>query len=160
MSNAVVLRAILHQARENHKGSSFPENLSEITSRKGNTKKFLALKRRDSHLSLSKESGGALHQNVDKWEDLNTFISALESVETWIFSGIVESIWLQVFNLSFYNLLSFQFFFSFLGYNVLLNTFLNSGLMYRALYSYYVQENVIVYIYELIWFHVIPFSRF
>lgn len=97
MSNVVILRAILSQARENHELPPFSGNSSETTIRKGNTKKFLALKWRDTHSSINKESGGDLHQNVDKWEDLNTFMSALESVETWIFSCIVESIWLQVF---------------------------------------------------------------
>ncbi|KAL8097644.1 uncharacterized protein LOC141684682 isoform X2 [Apium graveolens] len=96
MSNVVILRAILSQARENHELSPLSGNLSETTIRKSNTKKFLALKWRDSHSSISKESGGALHQNAEKWEDLNTFMSALESVETWIFSCIVESIWLQI----------------------------------------------------------------
>lgn len=96
MSNVVVLRALLNQARENHELPPFSGNSSETTIRKGHTKKFLALKWRDSHSSISKKSGGALHQNVDEWEDLNTFISALESVETWIFSCIVESIWLQI----------------------------------------------------------------
>ncbi|KAK1359395.1 C2 NT-type domain-containing protein [Heracleum sosnowskyi] len=96
MSNVVVLRAILSQASENHKLPPFSGNSSETTIRKGNTKKFLALKSKDSHSSISKESSGALHQNVDKWEGLNTFMAALESVETWIFSCIVESIWLQI----------------------------------------------------------------
>nr|XP_017257941.1 PREDICTED: uncharacterized protein LOC108227352 isoform X2 [Daucus carota subsp. sativus]XP_017257947.1 PREDICTED: uncharacterized protein LOC108227357 isoform X2 [Daucus carota subsp. sativus] len=96
MSNAVVLRAILSQARENHILSPFSGNLSESTSRKGSNKKYLALKWKDSHSSLCKESVDDLHLNVDKWEDLKTFTSALESVETWIFSRIVELIWFEI----------------------------------------------------------------
>ena len=96
MSNAVVLRAILSQARENHILSPFSGNISEDTSRKGNNKKYLSLKWKDSHSSSCKESGDDLHLNVDKWEDLKTFTSALESVETWIFSRIVELIWFEV----------------------------------------------------------------
>lgn len=30
------------------------------------------------------------------WEDPNTFIAALEKIETWIFSRLVESVWWQV----------------------------------------------------------------
>jgi len=37
------------------------------------------------------ENGGIGH-----WDDPNVFTSALEKVEAWIFSRIVESIWWQV----------------------------------------------------------------
>lgn len=32
----------------------------------------------------------------DDWENLQTFIVALEKLEAWIFSRIVESVWWQV----------------------------------------------------------------
>lgn len=35
-------------------------------------------------------------QVVDDWQEAGTFITALEKVESWIFSRIVESIWWQV----------------------------------------------------------------
>lgn len=101
MSNSVVLRAILSQAFDNQKFSlSGGHPCEATTSQKGKNEKLSALKWRDSYSSFSKETGGALHQTVDKWEDFNTFTSALESIETWIFSRIVESIWWQVANLS------------------------------------------------------------
>lgn len=33
---------------------------------------------------------------IDDWEETRSFTSALEKVESWIFSRIVESIWWQV----------------------------------------------------------------
>ncbi|XP_020204294.1 early endosome antigen 1 [Cajanus cajan] len=44
-------------------------------------------------------TGNTLHEeekdNTDSWEDPKTFIVALEKVEAWIFSRIVESVWWQ-----------------------------------------------------------------
>lgn len=36
------------------------------------------------------------YEGFGNWDDPHVFISALEKVETWIFSRIVESIWWQV----------------------------------------------------------------
>lgn len=97
LSNSVVLRAILSQAFDNQTLSlSGGHPCEATTSQRGKIEKLSALRWRDSYSSLSKETGGALHQNVDKWEDFNTFTSALQSIETWIFSRIVESIWWQI----------------------------------------------------------------
>lgn len=35
-------------------------------------------------------------QFVDDWQETGTFVAALEKVESWIFSRIVESVWWQV----------------------------------------------------------------
>ena len=35
-------------------------------------------------------------KNFHNWEDPHTFLIALEKVEAWIFSRIVESVWWQV----------------------------------------------------------------
>lgn len=35
-------------------------------------------------------------KEVDEWEVPSTFVSALERIEAWIFSRIIESIWWQV----------------------------------------------------------------
>lgn len=35
-------------------------------------------------------------QCVDDWQETGTFMAALEKVESWIFSRIVESVWWQV----------------------------------------------------------------
>ncbi|TKY51914.1 hypothetical protein E2542_SST23434 [Spatholobus suberectus] len=44
-------------------------------------------------------TGNTLHEkekdNTDSWEDPKTFLVALEKVEAWIFSRIVESVWWQ-----------------------------------------------------------------
>ncbi|KAK1369759.1 C2 NT-type domain-containing protein [Heracleum sosnowskyi] len=96
LSNSVVLRAVLSQAYANQTLSLSGDPCKATTSQKGKIEKLPALKWRDSYSSLSKETGGALHQNVEKWEDFNTFTSALQSIETWIFSRIVESIWWQI----------------------------------------------------------------
>lgn len=45
-----------------------------------------------------RENGNARHGSSDDWEDAHTFTSALEKVEAWIFSRVIESIWWQVFN--------------------------------------------------------------
>lgn len=45
-----------------------------------------------------KENGNARHGSSGDWEDTHTFTSALEKVEAWIFSRIIESIWWQVLN--------------------------------------------------------------
>lgn len=68
-------------------------------SQKGIKEKSSPLKWKESSLNLRKETGSALCQNFDDWENLHTFTSALENVETWIFSRIVESIWWQVVRL-------------------------------------------------------------
>ncbi|CAL5371662.1 unnamed protein product [Camellia sinensis] len=62
-------------------------------SRKGNQKQFSLLKW--TEFSLSKEKKGALFASYDDWEDPPTFASALEKIEAWIFSRIIESVWWQ-----------------------------------------------------------------
>lgn len=44
-------------------------------------------------------NGNTLHKEekpFHSWEDPETFLVALEKVEAWIFSRIVESVWWQV----------------------------------------------------------------
>ncbi|KAL8110099.1 hypothetical protein AgCh_025995 [Apium graveolens] len=97
LSNSAVLRAILSQAFDNQTLSLSGGHPCEATTfQKGKNEKLSVLRWRDSYSSLGKKTGGVLHQNVDKWEDFNTFTSALLSIETWIFSRIVESIWWQI----------------------------------------------------------------
>ncbi|CAH9134978.1 unnamed protein product [Cuscuta epithymum] len=77
LSNAVVLREIISQAF----GSSCSSNsLTQISALSGSTQ--------------SKQ--GVLHF-IDDWQESRTFRAALERVESWIFSRIVESIWWQDF---------------------------------------------------------------
>ena len=45
----------------------------------------------------NRENGNTKHGSSGDWENVQTFTSALEKVEAWIFSRIIESIWWQVF---------------------------------------------------------------
>lgn len=95
LSNSVVLRAIVSQAFEEQQlplsAGPFAERAGN---REGNTEKSSLLKWKDS--SSSTETISALHESFDDWEDPHTFTSALEKIESWIFSRIVESVWWQV----------------------------------------------------------------
>lgn len=37
-----------------------------------------------------------LIKNTDDWEDIDSFIKALEKIEAWIFSKVIKSVWWQV----------------------------------------------------------------
>ncbi|KAG6427051.1 hypothetical protein SASPL_111290 [Salvia splendens] len=91
LSNTVVLREIISHAF----GSSCQSNASAklFESNGGDTK---------SSTNKWKNSGGNRQLNkkgflqfVDDWQETRTFTAALEKVESWIFSRIVESIWWQ-----------------------------------------------------------------
>lgn len=45
--------------------------------------------------SYSKPRNGFM-QVLNDWQDTGTFVGALEKIESWIFSRIVESVWWQV----------------------------------------------------------------
>ena len=45
---------------------------------------------------LHKEEKENTEEHFHSWEDPETFLVALEKVEAWIFSRIVESVWWQV----------------------------------------------------------------
>lgn len=53
-----------------------------------------SLKQRND-FSSTKDSRKSLKEHTD-WEDVKTFVLALEQLEAWIFSRIVESVWWQV----------------------------------------------------------------
>lgn len=46
--------------------------------------------------TLHKEEKDNTEKHFHRWEDPETFLVALEKVEAWIFSRIVESVWWQV----------------------------------------------------------------
>lgn len=50
---------------------------------------------KSSPSSKSSKKAGLL-QFVDDWQETNTYTSALEKIESWMFSRIVESVWWQV----------------------------------------------------------------
>ena len=95
-SNTIVLREIITQAfGSSCQSSSFTRALSSNGS---------SNKRESSTPSLPwKASSGSKQSNkpdfmefIDDWQETRSFTSALEKVESWIFSRIVESIWWQV----------------------------------------------------------------
>lgn len=90
LSNTIVLRTIISDtsAEEELPVSAGPGPRKQKVERE--TEKRSSLKWKDSPLSKKDiESFGA-------WDDPVTFITALEKVEAWIFSRVVESIWWQV----------------------------------------------------------------
>ncbi|RID61103.1 hypothetical protein BRARA_E00277 [Brassica rapa] len=49
------------------------------------------------HTSESNGSKKGLQQLLEDWQETETFTTSLETIEQWIFSRIVESVWWQVF---------------------------------------------------------------
>ncbi|KAB1211752.1 hypothetical protein CJ030_MR6G015025 [Morella rubra] len=95
LSNSVVLRTIISQGTGN---TELP--LSSGSGRKWNgggkveNKESSQLKWKGSSPGR-KENAKALYGSLGNWEDPHMFVSALEKIEGWIFSRIVESIWWQ-----------------------------------------------------------------
>ncbi|KAL0383714.1 UNVERIFIED_CONTAM: hypothetical protein Scaly_0658700 [Sesamum calycinum] len=91
LSNTVVLREIITQAF----GSSCNTNaLAKVFESNGCETKSPPLKLKNSSGSRKLNNQGFL-QFIDDWQETRTFTAALEKVEAWIFSRIVESIWWQ-----------------------------------------------------------------
>ncbi|KAA8518222.1 hypothetical protein F0562_015696 [Nyssa sinensis] len=95
LSNTVVLREIISQAFGN---SCLSSSVARIFESNGVGKKSEG---KSSSLKWKGGSGSrqtvkqAVMQFVDDWQETRTFTAALEKVESWIFSRIVESIWWQ-----------------------------------------------------------------
>ncbi|XP_008783793.2 uncharacterized protein LOC103702930 [Phoenix dactylifera] len=93
LSNSVVLRAIITRTvRSSDIPKPFGPYSTEHSSitvpkRKSSSLKWESVPRKKEKLSIAEE--------FDDWEDPDTFTSALEKIETWIFSRIVESVWWQ-----------------------------------------------------------------
>lgn len=89
LSNTAILREIINQAFGSSCQSStiakeFEANETRSASQKWNT----------SSGTKTVNMKGSL-QFIDDWQETGTFIAALEKIESWIFSRIVESIWWQ-----------------------------------------------------------------
>ncbi|KAI3919560.1 hypothetical protein MKX01_018383 [Papaver californicum] len=92
LSNSVVLRGIISLTLEDSQlPVSAGPHVETNDAVSGNTNRSSSLKWKKSP-SIKKESNLG---SSDDWEDLCTFTTALEKIETWIFSRIVESIWWQ-----------------------------------------------------------------
>ncbi|XP_010250787.1 PREDICTED: uncharacterized protein LOC104592935 [Nelumbo nucifera] len=94
LSNSVVLRAVVSQAvGELQLPVSSGPHIESNDSKKENDKRS-SLKWKDSSLN-KKEKIFGLSECFDDWEDPKTFTTALEKIEAWIFSRIIESVWWQ-----------------------------------------------------------------
>ncbi|CAK8533137.1 unnamed protein product [Lathyrus sativus] len=94
LSNAIVLRTIISQnskdlVSSNHGGS----DRRRKTGKNGNGRIASSSQRLKGGKNESIKSLG--FECFGNWDDPHVFISALEEVEAWIFSRIVESIWWQ-----------------------------------------------------------------
>lgn len=91
LSNSIVLRAIINE--------SLPEQQLHLSGPLNGKNGIRNENMKSAPLkwqSLSSNSiKNTLDRSSDDWEDPCTFTSALEKVESWIFSRIIESIWWQ-----------------------------------------------------------------
>nr|DAD42341.1 TPA_asm: hypothetical protein HUJ06_000571 [Nelumbo nucifera] len=96
LSNTIVLREIIAQAFGN---SHHLSPVAKVVESNGGVKKSegksLSLKWKGSSGSKQVKKLGFM-QVVDDWQETTTFTTALEKIESWIFSRIVESVWWQV----------------------------------------------------------------
>uniref|UniRef100_A0A2P2JZB1 Uncharacterized protein MANES_13G017200 n=1 Tax=Rhizophora mucronata TaxID=61149 RepID=A0A2P2JZB1_RHIMU len=83
LSNSILLRSIVSQAADKSKLPS-----AQSIDNDGNRKAR-------HEVSPTEEEKTNGNKRCDEWEDPQTFIMALEKVEAWIFSRIVESVWWQ-----------------------------------------------------------------
>ncbi|KAL9254361.1 hypothetical protein AKJ16_DCAP05596 [Drosera capensis] len=94
LSNTVALRDFIAQAF----GISSQPNATRVSSLNGGGK---TIEGYSSSLKFKSRAGSkqagkkGVIQLAEDWQETSTFISALERVESWIFSRIVESVWWQ-----------------------------------------------------------------
>ncbi|GLT88259.1 hypothetical protein SLE2022_062930 [Rubroshorea leprosula] len=92
LSNTIVLREIISQAFGSSRNSNPVTKLPESNGSSRNEVKSTTLKWK---VGASSKQVNNFVQLLDDWQDTGTFTSALEKVESWIFSRIVESVWWQ-----------------------------------------------------------------
>ncbi|KAK3040822.1 hypothetical protein RJ639_029166 [Escallonia herrerae] len=90
LSNLIMLRAIVSQADGKMPLSGGPGTRGNVGARSDGRYP----RRSDKSPSIGIEKNNTSPE-FDDWEDHETFIIALENVEAWIFSRIVESVWWQ-----------------------------------------------------------------
>ncbi|KAJ6898412.1 hypothetical protein NC652_025048 [Populus alba x Populus x berolinensis] len=83
LSNSIVLRAIVSQAVEKLQLASVPSSIDNGGPRG----------RQESTLTEGEKTNKT--ESLDAWAEPQPYIAALEKVEAWIFSRIVESVWWQ-----------------------------------------------------------------
>ncbi|CAL9245989.1 unnamed protein product [Arabidopsis halleri] len=92
LSNIIALREIILQAFGK---TIVPRHFTETSESNGSEHNGLGKLRRKKN-QWTKQSNG-FKQVLEDWQEPETFTAALEKVEFWIFSRIVESVWWQVF---------------------------------------------------------------
>ncbi|XP_010516408.1 PREDICTED: uncharacterized protein LOC104792073 [Camelina sativa] len=92
LSNIIALREIILQAFGN---TSVPSHFTDTSESNGSEHIGLGKLRRKNN-KWSKQSN-SFKQVLEDWQESETFTAALEKVEFWIFSRIIESVWWQVF---------------------------------------------------------------
>ncbi|XP_041004598.1 uncharacterized protein LOC121249849 isoform X2 [Juglans microcarpa x Juglans regia] len=95
LSNSIVLRTIISKAIGDRE---LPLPAESGIERNGGVKvdnKVSSLLKWKVSSPGIKENAKSLYGSFGNWEDPRTFTSALEKIESWIFSRIVESIWWQ-----------------------------------------------------------------
>lgn len=93
LSNSVVLRATITKFHGQQQIPLSADSMPEKTVVKDKKKKFSPLKWESCS---SNDVRNDICESLGNWEDPVTFIRALEKIEAWIFSRIIESIWWQV----------------------------------------------------------------
>ncbi|KAG6513329.1 hypothetical protein ZIOFF_023653 [Zingiber officinale] len=95
LSNTVVLRAIISQTFSNL--SNFNTTRKTVASNGGGRKideQHILMKWKNNFNNKQGKILGIVQQTND-WQDTNTYVSALQKIESWIFSRVVESLWWQ-----------------------------------------------------------------
>lgn len=94
LSNSIVLRTIISKTTKEMTASNPAGTSTRRKNGEGNGKMTQPLIWRGFSPRKS-ENTAFEYGGISNWDDPNVFTSALEKVETWIFSRIVESIWWQ-----------------------------------------------------------------
>ncbi|KAF5188123.1 EEIG1/EHBP1 protein amino-terminal domain protein [Thalictrum thalictroides] len=94
LSNSVILRAIISLALGD---SQLPVSAGPHTETNGGKRmdRGSSLLKWDEFSSRKNTKKLGFPEDVDDWEEPDTFTTALEKVEAWIFSRIIESVWWQ-----------------------------------------------------------------
>lgn len=98
LSNSIVLRTIVSQAAVSLKTQVSSGSQSSKNDANWESSKAASTLKWKAASPNKRENGNGRHGSSGDWEDIHTFTSALEKVEAWIFSRIIESIWWQVLN--------------------------------------------------------------
>lgn len=94
LSNSIVLRTIVSQDAVSLKMQVASESHSSKNCANRESSKSASTLKWKASSPNKRENGNTRHGSCD-WENPHTFTSALEKVEAWIFSRIIESIWWQ-----------------------------------------------------------------